>query len=276
VTIDTTEEPCDSLGNKCTLFYPDVKNANANLPIVTWGNGTFARPEDYTYFLRHLASWGFVVIATQGSDNFADGKGKPLLDAARLLVRANDDPSLLKGVFYKKLDVDQIAAVGHSQGAEAAIGATMLSEGKIKTAIPIELPNKYYCLDNCVDTAQFNKGSIFFVTGTDDLIAPPLNQCPCDNGPTSVSAYYDNIPTGVSKVMGALFPYGHNDIQGQPDCNWIVYCLHGVYGYLGYPTAWLMFQMQGDKNAGIAFVTPNGEIFSDGREWFIVESNIRR
>jgi len=185
-----------------------------------------------------------------------------ILEAAQLLARANDDPKLLKGVFYRKLDVTQIGAMGHSQGAEAAIAALMQSNGFIKTVVPFELPAVDICGSNCIDITQFTRGSIFFVTGTDDLIAPP-DQCECDHKPNSVRAYYDLVPNSVAKVMGALFAYGHSDILGQPDCGAIPGCYVGVYGYLGYPTAWMMYQLKGDAYAGSAFKGRTAEIDSD-------------
>ena len=33
-------------------------------PVVTWGNGSWAVPSQYAGVLDHLASWGFVVIAS--------------------------------------------------------------------------------------------------------------------------------------------------------------------------------------------------------------------
>ncbi len=41
----------------------------------------------------------------------------------------------------------------------------------------------------------------------------------------------------------------------------------GVFGYLGYITAWLMDQLQGDADAHQAFVDGTGEIFSETTNW---------
>jgi hypothetical protein len=50
--------------------------------------------------------------------------------------------------------------------------------------------------------------------------------------------------------------------------------VNGVYGYLGYPTAWFMFQLQGDSYAHGAFVNPTGEMFSETKNWERVASNV--
>jgi hypothetical protein len=257
VLVDTTETACDSRGNKCTLFYPDVRKGSAKHPIITWGNGTDTPPEQYAYFLKHLASWGFVIIASRELNSLNNGGGKSILEAAQRLASANDDPKLLKGVFYHKLDATQVGAMGHSQGAEAAIAAMMKSDGFIKTVVPFELPAAVWCdaHTECIDISKLTQGSIFFVTGTEDIVAPP-SQCSCDTGVDSVFAYYNLVPNAIPKVMGALFAFGHPDILGQPDCGQIPGCYVGVYGYLGYPTAWMMFQLKGDTYAaGAARIT---------------------
>jgi hypothetical protein len=67
----------------------------------------------------------------------------------------------------------------------------------------------------------------------------------------------------------------HNDVQGQPDCVAAAKpCVDGVYGYLGYPTAWLMDQLQGDTLAHRAFVNGTGEIFGETTNWSNQRSNI--
>jgi hypothetical protein len=82
-------------------------------------------------------------------------------------------------------------------------------------------------------------------------------------------------PAGVGKVKGTLIGPNHNDVTGQPSCNKAAFpCVNGVCGYLGYPTAWLMFQLQGDNYARGAFVSATGEMFSEAKNWEYVASNI--
>ena len=53
-----------------------------------------------------------------------------------------------------------------------------------------------------------------------------------------------------------------------------VLCTDGFYGYVGYLTAWMMDQLQGDSFAHGAFVQGSGEIFTETKNWEFVESNI--
>jgi hypothetical protein len=265
---------CDSKGNQYDLYYPTNLGANGFLhPIITWGNGTGGIPGRVDYFLRHLASWGFVIVATR--DGYTH-LGQTILDAANFLVNANADP---QSIFHNKLKVDQIGAVGHSQGAGGVINALIKSSGsiKIKTVIPIELPAQYFCFcspSDVIDTSKITQGSVFFVDGSLDFVSPP-KQDPSAQGLQSIAAFYDAVPNSVRKLKGTLIGPTHNDISGQPSCATAVPpCVNGVYGYLGYPTAWMMDQLQGDSFAHGAFVHGSGEMFSQTKNWEFVESNI--
>jgi hypothetical protein len=272
VTVSPGSACCDSLHNKFDLYYPTNLGANQFLhPILTWGNGSFGKSSDCAYLLTHMASWGFVVIAT--ADQFT-GPGQTILDAAKYLVQANGDSN---SVFFHKLQVGQIGAFGTSQGAGGAINALVKSGGSIKTVIPIELPAHIWCTQgpSCPDTMNVTSGSIFFIDGSSDILISPPTQTPQTSGEQSIAAYYDAVPGGVNKLKGTLIGPNHNDVTGQPDCQTAVApCVNGVFGYLGYPTAWFMDRLQGDGYAHGAFVSGTGEIFSQTGNWEFVASNI--
>ena len=219
-----------------------------------------------------MASWGFVVIATEDSQT---GVGQTILDdAANYLVRANGDAA---SPFFHKLNVSQIGAFGHSQGAGGAGNAFIKSAGLIKTVVPIALPARVWCTlgTNCFDPANLTPGSVFFIDGSSDFPISPPTQSPQTPGEQSVEAFYNATPNSVRKVKGTLIGPNHNDITGQPDCSHAQFpCVNGVYGYLGYPTAWFMDQLQGDSFAHLAFVNGTGEMFSETTNWEFVASNI--
>jgi hypothetical protein len=274
VSVNTGGYCCDSANHKFDVYYPTNLGANGFMhPILTWGNGTLGSTTQVDFFLRHMASWGFVVIATE--DQFT-GVGQTILDAANFMVHANGDPA---SPFFHKLNVSQIGAFGHSQGAGGAGQAFIKSAGLIKTVMPIELPARAWCTlgPNCFEPANLTSGSAFFIDGSADIpISPPTqSQPPAVIGEQSVQAFYDATPNSVRKVKGTLLGPSHNDITGQPDCSHAQFpCINGVYGYLGYPTAWFMDQLQGDAYAHGAFVNGTGEIFSETTNWAFVASNI--
>jgi hypothetical protein len=268
---------CDSSGNKFDLFYPTNLGGNGfTHPILTWGNGTKAQPGQYDYFLKHLASWGFVIVATEDKNT---GTGQTIIEAAKYMVGENSNPS---SIFFHKLNAKEIGALGHSQGATGAINAMIKSGGSIKTVIAIELPKQFFCSSsvNCTDTKNLTAGSVFFIDVSEDGISPPI-QYSWESGEQSIKAYYDATPSGIAKVKGTLIGPNHLDLIGQPDCpeDWkrlLFMCTDGVYGYLGYPTAWMIAQLQGDSYAAGAFNQSGGEIFSETTNWEYVESNIAK
>jgi hypothetical protein len=273
VTVVLNSACCDHRGNRYDLYYPTNLVAGTPHPIITWGNGTLGVSSSVSYFLRHLASWGFVIVATR--DRFT-GDGTTVLDAARFMVNANNDPH---SIFFHTLDINHIGAIGHSQGAGGAIRAMIASNGKIMTVIPIELPGQQFCLcspSQVLDTASITQGSVFFVDGSNDIpISPPI-QPPQQTGEQSLAAFYAAVPNAVPKLTATLIGPAHNDITGQPGCDTAaaVPCLIGVYGYLGYPTAWMADRLGLDSTAHTAFVSGTGEIFSQTSHWEFVQSNI--
>jgi hypothetical protein len=168
ITSSESTTPCDSQGHKCVFFYPSNLGANGFLhPILTWGNGSFGTPKQAEYFLRHMASWGFVIVA--GEDPMT-GPGQTILDAAKYMVAANSDST---SPFFHKLNVNQVGSFGHSQGATGAINALLKSNGLIKTVLPIELPAQMYGNSTNFFNPANLTGSMFFVDGSADFVSPP-------------------------------------------------------------------------------------------------------
>ncbi|WP_157574202.1 poly(ethylene terephthalate) hydrolase family protein [Nocardia jejuensis] len=258
---------CDSTGAAYDIWYPaELGSGGVRHPIITWGDGTNARPSRYDYLLRHLASWGFVVIATE---NTQAGSGVDIAGAVDFLLARAADPA---SPFHGRLDPDSIGAVGHSQGATGALNAMLRSGGRIGTAVPIEPPIQLLCATGswCPETRSLTSGSVFLVNGSQDGIISPSEQAlPAQLiGPQSVRAYYDGIPATVPKVWGTLVGANHNDVQGGPDCSAASWpCTSGVDGYLGYPTAWLAARLLGRQDAQRAFVPGSGEFFAPNPHW---------
>lgn len=276
----------------CTLYRPPLAN-NTRYPVVTWANGTNAQPTQYEYLLKHLASWGFIVIAVNDRNT---GVGESTWMAAQYLLDANDN---VASPYYQKIDVDNVGAFGHSQGAMGAIGALLWSQlvaggdvrpdgKKIKTVISVALPGQNSGCSSACTTATLPAGaSIFLMTGLNDGAISPSTS-PTDSNPSlglnSIAAYYNAVPAGVTKAKATasdatspqtLAP-GHNDIQGRPQCQPVSsYCRNGAYRYLGYPTAWLMWQLKGDTTARSIFVKPGGELFTNTSLWQYTDSNVQ-
>jgi len=264
---------CDRSGYAYDVWYPgDLGADGTGAAIISWGNGTGANPQQYADLLSHLASWGFVVIASRDPNT---GSGEEILDAVKFLLAANDDP---QSAFYAKLQTDRVGVMGHSQGATGVLNALMKSGGAVRTAIPIELPAQRWCSDaiSCTDARALSAGSVFYLNGSaDTLISPSTQVAPWRiAGQQSNQGYYDASPRSVGKLFATLIGPNHNAVQGQPDCSGAsAPCVNGVYGYLGYPTAWMMAQLRDDALASAAFAR-GGEIFRQDSNWQNQISNL--
>ncbi|MGN2636943.1 poly(ethylene terephthalate) hydrolase family protein [Nocardia takedensis] len=258
---------CDGAGSGYALWYPSALGAGGTRhPVVLWGNGTNAVPDQYAYLLRHLASWGFVVIATENSFT---GSGVAIRESLNYLLDRAADPG---SVFFGRLDTAAVGAIGHSQGATGVVNALRDAHGAIRTAVPLEIPAQALCSNKptCADTGTVGAGSLFFVNGSADaFISPSRQPIPWQAvGLQSNLAYYEATPPQVPKVWATLNGPDHNDVQGQPDCAAAsAPCSVGVAGYLGYPTAWLVAQLRGDAAARRAFVAGTGELFRPSPHW---------
>ena len=275
----TSGSECDRKGNLCDIWYPsDIREGEAR-PAILWANGTAdvpVEPTIYDYLLSHLASWGFVVIATRDSRT---GYGDTVLDTLTYLRGAANDPS---SVFYNRVNFDRVGVAGHSQGATGAINAMLKSKNQIRTTIAFQLPQQRWCspADLCVLTDDLKaaaSGSIFYVGGTRDFIISPDTQW-VGSSLNSLTAYYDATPAHLLKAKGLVNRANHNDLLGKPDCESAelggpLTCTRGVYGYLGMPTAWLAWQLQDSGAARAVFRNERGEFFL-ARGWSGQVSNI--
>ncbi|TCP30090.1 chlorophyllase-like protein [Sphingomonas sp. BK235] len=276
----TSSVPCDRRGHLCDVWYPSDIQSGKPRPVVVWANGTAdapVEPKVYDYLLSHLASWGFVVVATRDPKT---GYGDTVLDSLDYLKAQADAPA---SPIHRRVDLDRVGVAGHSQGATGAINAMLKAQGRIRTAVAFQLPSQRWCspADLCVLTENLRaakSGSIFYVGGTFDVIISPDRQSDGEKL-NSLTAYYEATPNVLLKAKGLVKLANHNDLLGKPGCGSAVVgspltCTLGVYGYLGLPTAWLAWQLQSSSEAGTAFRSDKGEFFT-ARAWSGQASNVR-
>lgn len=205
-------------------------------PILVWGNGSNATPDQYAGVFRQLASWGFVVI---GSSDTQQATGDSMLGALHWLLAADLDPS---SKFFGVLDPTEIGVLGHSQGAGGAVNAANHANGLIDTAVPINLPDaRYVAKTGRFSVADLPTPTLFLGGGTDGLISTP----------GGLRSYYQRVPKAA---LGILRGADHLAIQRTGG------------GYLGYLTAWMMWQLQHDTYAGSAFLGRDAE-FRQNSKW---------
>ncbi|WP_405058524.1 hypothetical protein OG474_38150 [Kribbella sp. NBC_01505] len=142
-----------------TLYYPtDLATTNSKHPVVLWGNGTGASVDQYDVFLRHLASWGFVVAAAN-TGQF--GTGREILAGGKYLIAEN---ARTGSVFHQRIDVQNIGAAGHSLGGGGTIAAG--ADPMVKVSMPVQ-PGPQ-------GSVPALRGPSLFVAGQLDYIVPSL------------------------------------------------------------------------------------------------------
>lgn len=240
------------------LFYPaDYSRLGFASPIVTWGNGSDASPSMYSTLFGHLASYGFTVIASTLPNT---GSGRDIGAAARYLATQNAE---IGSPFYGHLDVDHIAAVGHSQGATGAVRAATANPDLITAVMTFSLPAKFLSMPNpdCPTSAD--------CTAEPGLLTQPIFLMstfgPLDqviDSPPVARGQYDAVPGHAA--MGIVLFSGnkladHTSIQDQGG---------DPHTELGYATAWLEYQLRGDALAAGAFSGATPELLSNPG-WFL-------
>jgi hypothetical protein len=226
------------------LFYPArYRPLGFKSPIVTWGNGTGGTPRKFTTFLRHLASYGFTVIASTSGQT---GSGVVIADAARYLVTQDNTAG---SAFYHRLDVRHIAAVGMSQGAGGATKAAISNPGLITTLMTFSLP--VTLLLTGPSTAQLTQPTFFIGTHGpfDSVIAPPAAE----------RTFYHRAP--VPAALGLIL-YSDGKLADHISIQNAAYG-GNPGGELGYATAWLEYQLRGNRTAAAAFTGPHPELVSN-------------
>ena len=224
---------------KFEVYYPkDIYNLG-KVPVVIFLNGTGTPASKYPALQEHLASWGFITIANEENNSFY-GEGVEL--SIRYLLFAdtyssNDDESPLKG----HIDFDNIGVTGHSQGGIGVINGITIHphSDMIKAAVMLSSTEtdmaKAFLWDS--DSSLIHADTMMIgSTGQTDSAISPLE---------SMQKTYEKITDDVVKVLAR-----RND------------CDHGEMLYFadGYVTAWFMYFLQGDEEAGKAFFGDNPEL----------------
>ena len=270
VQFDVGDDVCKTY----SVWYPkELESGTKTYPLVLMVNGTGAKASASSAGFRHLASWGFIVVGNEDENTRTGASAATTLD---YMLALNEDS---QSVFYGHIDTENIGIAGHSQGGMGAINAvTQHENGNKYKAICAQSTTSSavaYALNlldgelgggwNC-DTATLSIPA-FMVAGTGNADAGNVeeNRLELAEGETQgicplwwLRACYDAMPDSVPTVIGRLVGKDHGDIPHSAD---------------GYMTAWFMYWLQGDEEAGKAFFGENAEIKTN-ENWQDVTVNI--
>ncbi|WP_270277302.1 alpha/beta hydrolase family protein [Enterococcus casseliflavus] len=220
----------EDLIKKYTIYYPsELEVTDKQFPMVLVVNGTGFKATKYEPELEQLASWGFIVIGTQDKGT---GKGETTIRTLNYMLEKNENKD---GIFFKKIDVENIGITGFSQGGAATFRAiTMFEESHyFKTAVPLSPVSEKTAEQTTDYPYDSSKVScpILILAGTNGDFETEV-VIPIDE----MNKMYDKITS--SKVMARRIGMTHDDM---------------MYRAGGYVTAWFMWQLQGDEEAAKAF-----------------------
>lgn len=257
-------EPCDRKGNLCTIYHPTAMGSNPLKgmtsgfahPVIAWANGTGVLTDAYSVMLRHWASWGFVVVA---SDDGSTGLGESTEDAVNYIVAQSQSQS---SEFFHKIDGTQIGVSGHSQGGLTAIHLFARRPELFKTSVPWSATTfgagLVFGAANVFDLNRVRSGSIFFWGSATDLLGNSALQL----------VDYQSTSDNVGKAIASLTNGGHDGLVRPPECN-EPECIAAR----GYSTAWMMWRLQDAADVESAFVPGTGEFSRSHPLWSLQMSN---
>lgn len=240
---------------KYEIWYPsELKESSSAYPLVIMANGTGIPASKYKAVFKHLASWGFIVVGNEDENSRTGASSSASLD---YMLSLNEDR---ESDFYSKIDVDNIGIGGHSQGGVGTINAVTNQDngGYYKVMYTASATSSYWGQDSVFgkewsyDVSKVNipyfmvAGTGYFDAGTAEDITATEGQ-----GITplwSLNQNYANIPDTVTKVMARRVNTDHGDMLNQAD---------------GYMTAWFMYWLKGDQQAGNVFFGDDAEILTN-------------
>ena len=249
------EKEIDAVYQKFRVWYPAGLEAGSKMyPLVVMANGTGVPASKYEAIFRHLASWGFVVI---GNEDEHARTGASSSDSLAFMLEQNEEPA---SIFYGKIDTDNIGIGGHSQGGVGAIHAVTDFENgtRYKAVWTASATSSFYGQEGGLgaewryDVSKINI-PYFMVAGAAGLDAGKAERfeetenqgiCPL----WSMTENFEALPDGADKVMARRRDTDHAPM---------------LYSADGYMTAWFLYYLRGDEEAGQAFYGEHAEILTN-------------
>lgn len=239
---------------KYEIYYPsDIAEMEGTLPAVIFVNGTGVAGSKYQALQKHMASWGFITVATEEAHAWNGFSAEMSVRMLEMLNGLEGKYMDKDNVLYGKVDVDNIGITGHSQGGYGVVNAITDQKNKESYKAAVILSSAPYSENNDfmweADPSLIQAPTLLLSsTGNFDAAVAPME---------SLQRVYDSIPDGVSKVLARRNAGDHGEMLYYGD---------------GYVTAWFMYWLQDDAVAGEAFFGENAEIASN-TNWQDVQKN---
>ena len=215
-------------------WYPaELADSGERWPAVVFVNGTGVFASKYPALFRHLASWGFIVLGSEDPSTFS---GDSTDAALAWLLEEKDNPDSL---FYQKVDTAHIGLSGHSQGGVGVFNAV---SGQPHGGM-------YTCAVSLSPTQEDWAAALNIPYDPSGTAIPTLVLAGTRNDVITL----EGMETLYAKLGGPKVMARRTDTD------------HGqmLYSGDGYVTAWLMYWLRGDEEAGGTFFGPEAELLTN-------------
>ncbi len=241
---------------KIRFWYPSELERNSRLyPAIMVVNASGTPAAAYEPFFERLASWGFIVIGNEDGQTGTGETASITLDAVL---------NLKETVIAGRIDKDNMGIIGYSQGGAGALAAlTEYENGKIYKTIFTGSAAYKFMAGNFGWKYDVTKVTIpYFMTagtgksddaGVKDITKEFAGVCPLE----SLIENYNSISVDVMKIRARAKGAEHEEMLMRTD---------------GYMTAWMLYHLQQNEEAGKAFFTEDAEILHN-TNWQDIEKN---
>ena len=241
---------------KGRVWYPkELEKGEKTWPMIMVVNASGTPAASYEPFFPRLASWGFIVV---GNEDGQTGNGETASITLDFMLNIPSD-SVLSG----KIDYDSMGIIGYSQGGAGAICAVTNYENDARYKAMFTGSAAYPTLaKNMGWEYDVSKVAIpyFMAAGTgksDDSGNDPETSYGGISPLSALTANYNSIADDVPKLRARAVGAEHEQMLMRSD---------------GYMTAWMLYQLTGDEEAGTVFLGENAEILHNAN-WQDVEKN---
>jgi dienelactone hydrolase len=149
---------------------------------IAFGHGFFMQNSYYISHFKHLASYGYVVIAPQFPDNNHLQLAYDLIYCVNYIKTQNTNSS---SRFFDLIDVTKAGLSGHSMGGGASLLAAA-NDSTITVAAPLAAAETN---PSAINVMNQIKGVVYLISAQNDGITPPpQNQIPMYNNANPVKA----------------------------------------------------------------------------------------
>ena len=253
-----TELPSEngSIG-KIRFWYPAELEKNSNkYPMILVVNASGTSAASYEPFFERLASWGFIVVGNEDPQTGTGETASITLD--RVMDLSKDH------ILYERIDRENMGIIGYSQGGAGALAAVSEYEnGKLYKTIFTGSAAYQFMAGNFgwkYDVAKIHI-PYFMTAGTgksdDKDVEDPTKEYGGVSPLSALIESYEQVPEDVMKIRARAAGAEHEEMLMRTD---------------GYMTAWMRYQLQGDEEAGKAFLGEDAEILHNAN-WQDIEKN---